>query len=379
MRIGAFFAAAMLVGHVGNAEAQSEVRPSGPLQQRIAPGMAAYTDDVLFGQVWPGSGLSQRDRSLVVISVLIATNKPEQLKGHLDRALSNGVTPTEASGVLTHLALYSGWPSAVSALAVYDEVYKTRNVDLGELSVVTPKLPAKPFDPARAQAMDSLKVIAPLFTRLTDEIVFDDLWRRADLSLRDRSLVTIVALAAMGEADQLPTYLNRGVDAGLTGSQVGEALTQLAFYAGWPRATAALEVASETLRSAAGEAAAPAATGSSNFTGSVSVTKPFQGSGGARLGGATVVFAPAARSKWHSHPLGQLLIATAGRGWAQIEGEAVQSLEPGDVYWTPPGTKHWHGATRDSGFVHVAVSEDLEGAEVRWFEPVSDLEFQGPQ
>ena len=108
---------------------QAEPRPSGPVQQRVVPGMASYTDEVLFGQVWPGPGLSQRDRSLVVVTALIATDKPAQLRGHLGRALDNGVTPVEASGVLTHLAFYVGWPSAVVSLAVFDEVYTARDAD----------------------------------------------------------------------------------------------------------------------------------------------------------------------------------------------------------------------------------------------------------
>ena len=81
------------------------------------------TDDVLFGDVWRRPELSPRDRSLVTISVLIATGKPAQLAGHLGRALDNGLQPTEASGLLAHLAIYCGWPSAVSALEVYEQVY----------------------------------------------------------------------------------------------------------------------------------------------------------------------------------------------------------------------------------------------------------------
>ena len=109
-------------------------RPSGPVQQRIAPGLATLTDEVLFGDVWIRPDLSPRDRSLVTISVLIATGKPAQLEGHLGRALNNGVLPTEASGVLAHLAIYSGWPSAVSALEVYDRVYTARKVDTSSLA-----------------------------------------------------------------------------------------------------------------------------------------------------------------------------------------------------------------------------------------------------
>ena len=118
------------------------IRPSGPLQQRIAPGLATLTDDVLFGDVWRRPELSPRDRSLVTISVLIATGKPAQLAGHLGRALTNGVQPTEASGLLAHLAIYCGWPSAVSALEVYEQVYTARKVDTAALRSVTPRLPA---------------------------------------------------------------------------------------------------------------------------------------------------------------------------------------------------------------------------------------------
>ena len=118
-------------------------RPSGALQQKIAPGLATLTDDVLFGDVWRRPELSPRDRSLVTISVLIATGKPAQLAGHLGRALTNGVQPSEASGLLAHLAIYCGWPSAVSALEVYEQVYMARNVDTGALLATGPRLPAR--------------------------------------------------------------------------------------------------------------------------------------------------------------------------------------------------------------------------------------------
>lgn len=380
MRLAVLPVIGMLLTGASQAQPQATPRLSGPLQQSIAPGLADFTDEVLFGEVWPGPGLSQRDRSLVVISVLIATNKPSQLRGHLGRALDNGVTPVEASGVLTHLALYSGWPNAVSALAVYDEVYKARKVDLTSLRAAVPILPVHPSDAARAKATtERFGTVAPGFARLTNKVVFDNLWRRSDLSVRDRNLVTIATLAAMGEAEQLPSYLRRGLEAGLTQGQVGEALTHLAFYAGWPLATKALEV---TASAFAVQVAAPALPGrvlSSNFTGMVSVSAPFRGTGKSKLGGATVTFAAGARTRWHTHPVGQLLVITEGRGWSQIDGEAVRVLKPGDVVWTPPGVKHWHGGSRTSGLTHVAVAEELEGSAVRWLDHVTDAEFQGPE
>jgi 4-carboxymuconolactone decarboxylase len=231
-----------------SSQPQGSTAPSGPLQQRIAPGLATLTDDVLFGDVWRRPELSPRDRSLVTISILIATGKPAQLAGHLGRALTNGVQPSEASGLLAHLAIYCGWPSAVSALEVYEQVYTARKVDTAALRTVAPRLPALGSDAARAKAVnDELGAVAPKFVQLTNDVVFDDLWRRSDLSLRDRSLVTIAALAAMGDDDQLDVYLRRGLESGLTRNQITEALTHLGFYAGWPKATKAMSAVSRSL------------------------------------------------------------------------------------------------------------------------------------
>lgn len=227
---------------------QSATRPSGDLQQRLAPAMAELTDDVLFGDVWRRPELSPRDRSLVTISVLIATGRTGQLAGHLGRALANGVRPSEASGTLAHLAVYCGWPSAVSALGVYDQVYTARGVDTGALRDLAPRLPSPETDAARAESLRAaLGPVAPKFVQLTNDVVFDGLWRRSDLNNRDRSLVTLSALAAMGDDDQLEPYLRRGIESGLSRVQIAEAFTHVAFYAGWPKASKAIAVVARTL------------------------------------------------------------------------------------------------------------------------------------
>jgi len=228
--------------------AQAPARPSGPVQQRIAPGLATLTDDVLYGDVWRRPELSPRDRSLVTISVLIAAGKPAQLAGHLGRALDNGVQASEASGVLAHLAIYSGWPNAVSALQIYDQVYAERKVDAAALRAAGPRPSNPASDAARAKTVtDELGAVAPKFVELTQDVVFGDLWRRSDLTPRDRSLATIAALAAMGDDGELGSYVRRGLDSGLTQAQIAEALTHLGFYAGWPKAAKALGVLKRTL------------------------------------------------------------------------------------------------------------------------------------
>jgi len=226
---------------------QSNASPSGDLQQRIAPGLAALTDDVLFGDVWNRPELSPRDRSLVTLTVLIATGQTGPLGNHLTRALTNGLKPSEASALLAHLAIYCGWPSAVAALQPYEQVYDARKVDTSSLAATT-RLPASASETASGRTTgNALAAVAPKFVQLTNDVVFDDLWRRTDLSVRDRSLVTIAALAAMGDADQLDPYLRRGLENGLTRGQVAEAVTHLAFYAGWTRATRAMTAVANAL------------------------------------------------------------------------------------------------------------------------------------
>lgn len=220
---------------------QTPARLSGELQQRLAPGLASLTDDVLYGDVWRRPDLSPRDRSLVTIAILIATGKTPQLAGHLARGFDNGLQPLETSGVLAHLAIYSGWPNAVSALQVYDQVYAARKVDTTGLGAMAPR-PRSPSSAARPRsALDpSVAAIAPKFAQLTTDVVFGDLWQRSDLAPRDRSLVTIAALAASGDGEQLDVYLRRGIDSGLTRAQIAEAVTHLAFYAGWGKAATAM-------------------------------------------------------------------------------------------------------------------------------------------
>lgn len=115
------------------------------------------------------------------------------------------------------------------------------------------------------------------------------------------------------------------------------------------------------------------------FTGAVRIDPLFQAPEPARVAAAGVTFEPGARTAWHTHPLGQTLIVTAGRGWAQREGGPIEEIRPGDVIWFAPGEKHWHGATPIAAMTHIAIQERLGGKMVEWLEQVSDAQYrQGP-
>jgi quercetin dioxygenase-like cupin family protein len=112
------------------------------------------------------------------------------------------------------------------------------------------------------------------------------------------------------------------------------------------------------------------------FTGSVRVDPLFQAPDPARARGASVTFEPGARTAWHTHPLGQTLIVTSGRGWVQAWGGPVEEVHPGDVVWFPAGEKHWHGATPETAMTHIAIQEALNGKVVDWMEHVSDEQYR---
>lgn len=112
------------------------------------------------------------------------------------------------------------------------------------------------------------------------------------------------------------------------------------------------------------------------FTGTMRLDPLFDAPAPARVGGASVTFEPGAQTAWHTHPLGQTLIVTAGCGWAQRDGGPVEEIRSGDVIWFPPGEKHWHGASATTAVTHIAIQEKLDGKAVEWMEKVSDEEYR---
>lgn len=112
------------------------------------------------------------------------------------------------------------------------------------------------------------------------------------------------------------------------------------------------------------------------FTGQVRLDAPFKTEAPARVSGVTVTFEPGARTAWHTHPLGQTLLVTAGLGWMQIEGGPVEEIRAGDTVWFAPGLRHWHGASPTVAMTHIAIAEVLDGSAVTWMEPVTEAEYQ---
>ena len=240
---------------------------------------------------------------------------------------------------------------------------------------------------------DALGEFAPEFAHLNDDILFGEVWSRNDLlSLRDRSIVTVVSLMSQGLTDSSFKYhLESANKNGVTRTEMAEILTHAAFYAGWPKAWAAFRMAKEVWDGnaesvAAGSVEAYAQTiffpvGQPNdayaryFTGQ-SYLAPILKEG---VPVANVTFEPGCRNNWHIHKAskggGQTLICVGGRGYYQEWGKNPVELLPGDAVHIPAGVKHWHGAAPDSWFSHLAVEVPSEDSSNEWLEPVDEKEY----
>ena len=228
-------------GHTQEAKMKEGVR-------MVAPALERYTTDKLLGEVWTRPELSARDRSIATLAALIARNQTIEMPFYLNLALDNGVKPSEISEIITHLAFYSGWANAMSAVAVTKDVFAARKVGPDQLSAVSPTPLAlnEAAEADRAKRVgDQFGAVFPGVVQDTTDVLFRDLWLRPGLAPRDRSLVTVSALIASGQFAQLTGHLNIGMNNGLTQPEIAEAITHLAFYVGWPNVFSAMPVAKD--------------------------------------------------------------------------------------------------------------------------------------
>jgi len=187
----------------------------------VSPALEKYATTTIQEGLWSRPGLTPRDRSIVTVATLIARNQAVDMPRHIALALDNGVKPGEISEIITHLAFYSGWANAMSAVAFTKDIFAQR----------------------AAGVQQNFGEVAAGVLQYTTDLLFKDLWLRPDLAPRDRSLVTVSSLIASGQVAQMPYHLNRAMDNGLTKEQASEVLTHIAFYAGWPNVFSALPVA----------------------------------------------------------------------------------------------------------------------------------------
>ena len=234
---------------------------------------------------------------------------------------------------------------------------------------------------------DALGKFAPDFAHFNDDVLFGENWNNADLDLKTRSLITVVALVSQGITDSSLSYhIANARKHGVSQKEMAAAITHVAFYAGWPKAWAAFNMAKDVY---AGDEAKVDGHGGFFGLGEPNDAYAPYYIGQSYLNALTtpddylpihnVTFEPGCRNNWHVHHAskggGQVLICVDGEGWYQEEGKPAQRLHPGDVVEIPANVKHWHGATANSWLSHLAFEFPGEGTSNEWLEPVDDEQY----
>lgn len=237
---------------------------------------------------------------------------------------------------------------------------------------------------------DKLGNFAPEFAHFNDDVLFGENWNNQDLSLKTRSMITVTALVAQGLTDSsLKYHLQTAKNNGVTREEIAAMITHIAFYAGWPKAWAAFNMATEVWNDNA-----PALSEKDKYQQTImfpigepndAYAKYFVGQSylakvsDQQIPIHNVTFEPKCRNNWHIHHAkkggGQMLVAVGGRGYFQEWGKAPVEMNPGDVVHIPANVKHWHGAAPDSWFSHLAFEIEGEDTSNEWLEPVSDEEY----
>ena len=284
----------------------------------------------------------------------------------------------------------------MTAVFLGASILLSANIMNVEAAAMTNKKPQKIVQTA---GRTQLGEFAPDFARYNDDILFGEVWSKNDvLPLHDRSIVTVSALVASGIIDSsLKYHIQSAKNNGVTKAEMAEIITQLGFYAGWPKAWGAFNMAKEVYAEPAGavKEETPAKMDKETFQKEImfpigqpndAYAKYFVGQSylapvsTQQVAIYNVTFEPSCRNNWHIHHAksggGQMLICVGGRGWYQEEGKPAVELLPGTVVNIPANVKHWHGAAADSWMSHLAI--EVEGTETsnEWCEPVSDEEYK---
>jgi alkylhydroperoxidase/carboxymuconolactone decarboxylase family protein YurZ/quercetin dioxygenase-like cupin family protein len=230
---------------------------------------------------------------------------------------------------------------------------------------------------------DNLGDFAPKFAELNDDVLFGQVWScEQELSAKHRSMITVSALISGGNFEQLTSHLKKAKENGITKTEISEIITHLAFYTGWPKAWSAFNIAKEIYKDGNdlsvrnenlknGNIFPLGTKVGQNFIGDAWLYMVFTDAKLLNAPIGSVTFAPQARNNWHKHAVGQVLLVTEGEGWYQEWGKPARLLKAGDVVNIPANVKHWHGATKDSWFVHLAITP---GA-TEWLEAVTEEEY----
>lgn len=344
--------------------------------------------------------LSSKQKRIIPIAAHTASGNLQELEKALVEGLDGGLTVNEIKEIFVHTYAYAGFPRALNGIDTFMAVLEKREQQ-GVIDNVGPEATPVPADfdmtahghkvrnsivgRDMSNPTSGYQVFVPAIDQFLVDHLFGSIFYRDVLNYQERQLITISVLSAMsGTQPQLRSHLGVSMNVGLSKEQLDEFILVLRDYVSIEsseRANEALHALLKIKSPMVGKSVQvtkkhlPIPGAAEYFTGNVTVESRFVSNPSENYQGAIVNFDTGARTAWHTHPLGQTLIVTSGRGLVQSEGSEIQEILPGDVIWIPANVRHWHGAVPDSPMSHVAISSSLNGSTVEWHELVSDEQY----
>ena len=354
------------------------------------PEMMSILQKYIFGEVFAIGKLDNKTREMLTVTTLVTQQTLPQLKAHINALLNTGATPNEVREIIYQCAPFIGFPKTLNAISVMNEVFSERNI----------KLPLENSSTTNESNRyeKGLKIQQPLYgdeikksleglpdnfgdkiARLLSEVCFGDFYARKGLDLKTRELLVLAILVTDGNEDTLKSHIKGNLKAGNTKEDVAAAIIQCMPYIGFSKTFKALYIFKDVIGENAMQQ--PFNQGEINpynkfFTGTtylnMLVTKDEMWN--SSIGNVT--FEKGARTNWHKHSGGQILLVTAGEGRYQEKDKNIQVLKAGDVVKIPKDMIHWHGASPDSDFAHISIETNIPNNQTTWLEPVSDSEYK---
>lgn len=354
------------------------------------PEMMSVLQKYIFGEIFTIGKLDNKTREMLTVTTLTAQQTLPQLKAHINALLNTGATPNEVREVIYQCAPFIGFPKTLNAISVMNEVFVERKIPLPLENASTTN--------ENNRYKEGLKIQKPLYgdeiknsleglpnnvgdkvARLLSEVCFGDFYTRKGLDLKTRELLVLAILITDGSENTLKSHIKGNLKAGNTKEDIVSAIIQCMPYVGFSKTFKALYI----FKDAIGEniIQQPFSQGEINpyseyFTGVTHLNMLVQKDEMWNSSIGNVTFEKGARTNWHKHSGGQILLVTAGEGRYQEKGKEIQILKTGDVVKIPKDVVHWHGAAPDCEFAHISIETNIPNNQTTWLEKVSDVEYK---
>ena len=358
------------------------------------PEMMEILQKYIFGEVFTVGNLDIKTREMITVTSLAVQQTLPQLNAHINAALNAGASPLELRETIYLCAPFIGFPKTLNALGVLNEVFGSRNiatplakagtVNENERFIKGSEIQTPLYGDEIAREMQGLPDnLGSEAARFLTEFCFGDIYTRGVLDTKTRELLAVCILTTTGNTETLKSHISGAIKAGNQPETLAAAIIQCMPYTGFPNALSALKV----LKNETGKNTVtvdfkqPFKLGEINpyskyFTGTTYLNRLCAKDDIWNSSIANVTFEKGARTNWHKHTGGQILLVTAGEGRYQERGKEIQILKPGDVVKIAPNVEHWHGAAPESTFAHISIEPNLPNNQSIWLEPVSDREYK---